>query len=451
MRFRRALVLLGMTLVVPGSAQLVCGNRTVGRVAVRIWAALVVLALLAGLAIWLDSTFAVQLATDPSALLVLRVGLTVGAVGWVLLLLDAWRLGEPPSMPRGSRLALAGVSAALVAGLTAPLLMSAQVVAVQRDVLLEVFGDGTAVDAADGRYNVLLLGGDSGAERWGVRPDSVTLASVDAETGRTVLLSLPRNLENVPFPDDSPMADKFPNGFDCDGCYLNGVYTYARTHRTLFPGVENPGLEATVQAVETITGLPVHYYAMVNMRGFAKLVDAVGGVTLRVRTEIAIGGGTGDITGTIEPGVHRLDGEETLWYARSRAFDDDYSRMGRQKCVMAAMLAQLDPRRVLMHVQDIARASAQLLSTDIPHQELDTFVGLALKARHEPITTVSFVPPMIDTYDPDYDLIAEKVDAAIARAESTAEPSGAGKTPGAAQSNRAVKAANHSDDLQSTC
>jgi hypothetical protein len=191
MRFRRALVLLGMTLVVPGSAQLVCGNRTVGRVVVRIWATLVVLALTAALAIWLDSTFAVQLATDPSALLVLRVGLMIGAVGWVLLLLDAWRLGEPPSMPRRSRLALAGVSAALVAALTTPLLMSAQVVAVQRDVLLEVFGDGTAVDAADGRYNVLLLGGDSGAERWGVRPDSVTLASVDAETGRTVLLSLP--------------------------------------------------------------------------------------------------------------------------------------------------------------------------------------------------------------------------------------------------------------------
>jgi hypothetical protein len=102
-------------------------------------------------------------------------------------------------------------------------------------------------------------------------------------------------------------------------------------------------------------------------------------------------------------------------------------------------------------VQEIARASAQMLSTDIPHQELDTFVGLALKARKEPITTVSFVPPMIDTYDPDYDLIGEKVDAAIARAESTAKPSNGGKTPGAALSNRAVKAANHSDDLQSTC
>jgi hypothetical protein len=117
--------------------------------------------------------------------------------------------------------------------------------------------------------------------------------------------------------------------------------------------------------------------------------------------------------------------------------------MGRQKCVMAAMLAQLDPRRVLMRVQDIARASAQLLSTDIPHQELDTFVGLALKARDEPITTVSFVPPMIDTYDPDYDLIGEKVDCshrsrrvdreAQQRGEDTGrcpvEPGGQGRQP----------------------
>ena len=44
-------------------------------------------------------------------------------------------------------------------------------------------------------YNVLLLGGDSGAGRWGL-PDSMTVASIDAETGRTVLISLPRNMQN---------------------------------------------------------------------------------------------------------------------------------------------------------------------------------------------------------------------------------------------------------------
>ena len=450
-RFRRALTLLVMTLVVPGSAQLVCGDRRVGRLALRIWLVALLLTGAVAAVTWVDVGVALTLATTPAALLVVRVVLIVAAIGWVLLLLDAWRLGDPPTMPQRRRLALAAVSATLSAVMAGSLLFGAHVLAVQRDVLLEVFGDGSAVPASDGRYNVLLLGGDSGVERWGLRPDSMTLASIDAETGRTVLFSLPRNLADVPFPSGSAMAEEFPAGFDCAGCYLNGVYTYALDHPELFPGADDPGLEATTEAIEEITGLPVHYYALVNMKGFQSLVDAVGGVTLRVRTPIAIGGVGGDITGRIEPGVHHLDGYQTLWYARSRAYDDDYSRMGRQKCVMAAMLQQLSPQRVLLHVEDIASASAKLLSTDIPHGELDTFVALALKARSEPITTVSFVPPLIDTYDPDYELIRDKVSDAIARAEGESAPADVRRPRTEARTDAAVQAANQSDDLGSAC
>jgi len=441
-----------MSLLVPGSAQLLCGNRGVGRTAVRTWAAGAGLLVALAVAAWWDRTVALELATDPVVLLVARVLLTLAAVGWVLLLLDAWRLGDPPTLPQRRRLALAGVSAALTGVVAGSLLFSAHVVAVQRDMLLDVFGDGAAVATADGRYNVLLLGGDSGATRSGLRPDSLTLASIDADTGRTVLFALPRNLEDVPFPEGSTLAERFPDGFDCAGCYLNGVHTWALDHPGLFPGVADPGLEATTQAVEGITGLPVHYYAMVNMQGFTDLVDAVGGVTLTVRTPIAIGGIGGEVTGTIEPGVHHLDGYQTLWYARSRAYDDDYSRMGRQKCVLAAMLEQLSPRRVLPHVREIASAGAELLSTDIPHGELATFVDLALRSRSQPISTVSFVPPMIDTGDPDFDLVRAKVADAIARSE--------GEPPGDAGRNERVDrlddparvvAANQSQDLGAAC
>jgi len=440
-----------MTVLVPGSAQLVSGDRRVGRLALWLWATLAVL--LAGLAAatWVDRSIALRLLTDPALLLAVRVALIVGALFWVLLLLDAWRLGNPPALPHRRRLVLAGVSAALTALLAGSLLFSAHVVAVQRDVLLEVFGDGTAVEADSGRYNVLLLGGDSAATRLGLRPDSVTVASIDADTGRTVLFGLPRNLAGVPFPDGSVLDERFPDGFNCEGCYLNAVYTWAQNHAELFPDVDDPGLAATTMTVEEITGLPVHYYAMVNMQGFQDLVDAMGGVTLRVRTPIAIGGGGGPITGTIEPGVHHLDGYETLWYARSRAYDDDYSRMGRQKCVMAAMLDQLSPRQVLLNVKDIAKAGAQLLSTDIPHTELGTFVDLALKARDEPIGTMSFVPPMIDTGAPDYALIRAKVDEALVRSEEGGSTPG-GSEPGRTdRTNRAVKAANSSDDLGAAC
>ena len=76
----------------------------------------------------------------------------------------------------------------------------ASMVSAQHDLTTTVFGGGGDQVAKQGRYNVLLLGGDAGRDRVGLRPDSMTVASVDAETGRTVLISLPRNLQAVPFP-----------------------------------------------------------------------------------------------------------------------------------------------------------------------------------------------------------------------------------------------------------
>src|SRR6476659_4804651 len=91
-RFRRAMALMLMTLVLPGSAQLVAGNRRVGRIALRIWAVLVltlVVTLVAGV-FWHGLFF--RLAFDTAALLWLRLLLTALAIGWAFLFIDAWRL-----------------------------------------------------------------------------------------------------------------------------------------------------------------------------------------------------------------------------------------------------------------------------------------------------------------------------------------------------------------------
>ena len=100
---------------------------------------------------------------------------------------------------------------------------------------------------------------------------------------------------------------------------------------------------------------------MVNLKGFRDLVDAVGGVKLNVRDRIPIGGVGGAVTGYIEPGYQRLDGFQTLWFARSREGADDYSRMARQKCVMSAMLHQLSPQVVVTKFEQIAEAGKELL------------------------------------------------------------------------------------------
>jgi hypothetical protein len=87
--------------------------------------------------------------------------------------------------------------------------------------------------------------------------------------------------------------------------------------------------------------------------------------------------------------------------------------MARQKCVMNAMLHQISPQTVLRNFQQIARASSQMISTDIPASEVDRFMELALKAKGQPVATLSLVPPMINTAEPDIALIRRKVHAAI--------------------------------------
>ncbi|MDZ5662808.1 LCP family protein [Nocardioides sp. S-58] len=416
-RFRRAVTLMLMTLVLPGSAQLVAGSRRVGRIALRTWLTLAVLALVAAVASYVWHGVAFWAGTNTGLLQLLRVGLMALAVGWAYLFVDAWRLGQPLTLQRQHRLAVVGVNGFLCFSVAGALLFGAHVVGVQRQFMITMFGEGSAVSAAEGRYNVLLMGGDAGAGRWGLRPDSMTVASIDAETGKTVLISLPRNMQNFPFAEGSVMAEQFPDGFDVEGMYLNGLATWALDHAELFKGSKNPGVDATVQGVEGITGLDINYWAMVNLEGFKDLVDAVGGVELNVRQPIPVGLPHEESFHYIEPGKRTLDGHDTLWFARAREGSDDYSRMARQKCVMSAMLQQVSPQDALRNFEKIAGASSAMVSTDVPRGEVDRFVELALKARSQKIATLSLVPPMINTADPDIALVQRRIAAVIARAE----------------------------------
>src|SRR3954451_7497293 len=476
-RFRRAVSLMAMTLVLPGSAQLACGNKRVGRSALRLWCVLLLLGLGCLLVAALHHELAFWLVSDLAALQTVRIVLMALAVGWAALFFDAWRLGQPLTLRMGHRRAAVGINGILCFSVASVLLFGAHLVGVQRDFIQTMFGSSDVTGAHDGRYNVLLMGGDSGIDRWGLRPDSLTVASIDAQTGRTVLISLPRNMQNFPFSKGSVMHQQFPKGFDCEHCMLNGVYTWALDNKELFGKSKTPGVDATIMAVEGITGLDINYWAMVNLKGFRDLVDAVGGVTVNVRSRIPIGGLGSDVYDYIEPGRQKLTGFETQWYARARDGSDDYSRMARQKCIMGAMLDQLDPTVVLRNFEKIAKASAAMISTSIPASEVDRFLDLALKAKDQKVSTLSIVPPAFDTYQPNAHLIHEKVAEAIDKAEGHApkkaddtvvDSSGTGgsakgggkakgpKTPavvtgGSVGSLHDGYAANESSDLDSAC
>jgi LCP family protein required for cell wall assembly len=476
-RYRRAVALLVMTLVLPGSAQLVAGNARIGRVALRIWLGLLLLGAGSLVVGALDHDVAINTFTKPGVLQVLRLGLLALAVAWAALLVDAWRIGQPLSLLASHRRVVLGVNGAMCLVVGGALLFGSHTVGVMRSTVLATFAGDEVVGAHDGRFNVLLVGGDSdgGKTRWGLRTDSMTVASIDAHTGKTVLIGLPRNMSDFPFEKGSVLHRQFPHGYDCDDCYLNSLSTWAADHADLFEGHDNPAIDATIEGIEGITGLDINYWAMVNLSGFQGLVDAVGGVTLNVREAIPVGIPGDKFYTHLKPGVRKLDGWETLWYARARHDSDDYSRMARQKCVMSAMLQQISPQKVVTNFDDIAKAGSAMVSTNIPAGEVGRFVSLALKAKSQKIATVSLVPPAIITAHPDIAKVRQMISTAIDRAEgkkpakaaaSKKAASGAkadGSSPaqkaeqsevvtgGSIGSLKSGYAANESDDLASAC
>src|SRR5262245_58765820 len=427
-QFRRVVVFAVISLVVPGSAHLVAGRIRVGTIILRSYLVLLGLVVALGAVGLRDHATVLSLAVRPLPLAVLQYAAIAIGLAWAVVVVSGAMLGQPQRLELGQRRAVAVIVLVLCLAVVLPWVTTSRYAAAQRGLITDVFRD-TAAGALPDRLNILLLGGDSGPDRVGVRTDSMTVASVDTRTGDTVMFSVPRNLANAPFPSGSPLQARFPAGFDCDGCLLNAVYTYAETNRNqLFPGVPDPGPQAVKQAVSAVLGIPVHYYVLVNLEGFRDIIDALGGITIRVERSLPIG----DNGHRLPAGLQHLNGYHALWYARSRSDSDDYQRMSRQRCVMGALLHQADPMTVLRNYQRLAKSTKHLIATDISRGALPELIEVALRVKDAKITNVQFVPPFVNTGNPDYDKIRARVSAALdpamqAPASGNGQSGGTGK------------------------
>ncbi|MEQ4715903.1 LCP family protein [Nonomuraea sp. B19D2] len=377
-----------------------------------------------------------SLAVQPRWLIGLTVALVVLALAWTGVIVWSFLLVRPPRADIVGRFLTTALTMALCALVLAPTVYAARLTYLSRDVVNTLFAPASsapvmAQDPWNGarRVNFLLLGGDSAPSRPGVRTDSMTVASVDIETGAATLFGLPRNLQHIEFPD-GPARARFPFGFTGSGTdtpgLLNEVYQFAEDNPDMVPGVAKGKRGSTLlkQTIGDILGIDVDYYALVDMKGFAEIVDAMGGVKVTIKEPIVYGKYR---EGLLPAGTRRLSGEEALWYGRSRTDSDDYVRMGRQKCLLNAVAKQADPMTVLNSFERLAAATKRAISTDLPQELLPAVVELAQKVKDAKIRSLNFVPPLIDTVYPDWFQIRHKVADALEERHSAGRPA---RTPG---------------------
>lgn len=416
---RRGWWLLGLNLLVPGSAQLLAGSRRWGRFAVgatfTLWA--VALAAVALLLLWRPA--ALTLATNPVVLWIVQLGLLFYAVLWLVTTVNAFSLVRLVKTRPSSRAPLAVfVALSIVLG-TGTAGYAAYLTGVGRDALGGVFAGGGFDQPIDGRYTILLLGGDGGEDRIGLRPDSMTLLSIDASSGAVSMVGIPRNLYKAPFFDDSPLWEVWPSGFDCgDECLLAYLYPWVEERPELYPDAardgSTPGIEAMKDAVGGVTGITVQYAVLLDMARFESLIDALGGVVVTVDEPVTLGINGGPVVGQIAAGEQRMDGYTALWYARSRYNLTDFDRMQHQRDIQEAMLRQLDPATVVARFEAIADASSELARTDIPQAMLGVLADLAVQSREHEIVRLELVPPTVDNVAPDFASIHQLVLEAVA-------------------------------------
>ncbi|MBX3194004.1 MAG: LCP family protein [Microbacteriaceae bacterium] len=418
---KRAWWLVALNLLVPGSAQVLAGNRRAGRFALG--ATLVLWAIVAvGVVLWFVNRGAVLwVLTHSITLWVVVAGLVFYALLWLFTTFDTLRLVRLVKVTPSARGFVAGLSLVALVVTSGGAAFAAANAVSAIGVLDQVFSGGEIADPVEGRYNIMLLGGDAGPDRMGMRPDSISVVSIDAETGEAVIFGIPRNLEQVPFVEESPLYGPFPDGYDCgDDCLVSYLYTYGQEHPELYPDAEaqgsQPGIEATRDAVEAVLGLTVQYYVLIDMQGFANLIDALGGIEMTVPEPVLYGANNYDDgtpappAGTLPAGTYVMTGEQALWYARSRYGTNDYVRMERQREVQEAILRQFEPGNIVLKFQGVAAAGSQVVSTDIPQGMLGHFVELGAKTRELPVEKLNLVPPEFDGVDPDYAYIHERVD-----------------------------------------
>lgn len=381
----------------------------------------------AALAAWgvmtTESTGMLKIATNPDLLLVLVSINIIFGMFRILAVTDAWRRA-------GGRFVRAGLGA-LVVFTVVPHATLAYVGLETRSTIMEVFPGGgpnfspiqisttssttttttttlpstpvaapwtvptsstttttttTTLPLGTDRLTFLLLGGDAGPGRAGLRTDSVMVATIDTVTGSTALFGLPRNMAGLSFADGTPFPGHSKG-------ILNEVYSYGKAHPEMFAGPD-AGITAVSNIVSATLGIPIDYHVLVEMQGFVEIVDVFGGVNVNPRKAFTAPTYENDPADyemiTFNPGEQRLTGPEALAYARSRTASNDYVRMERQRCLMTGLLEEAGPYNLTTKLVSLLDVIERRVSTNIPSSQLPYLINFAPSIDTTQITFVGF-------------------------------------------------------------
>ena len=239
-------------------------------------------------------------------------------------------------------------------------------------------------ETKDARVNVLMIGVDSAEDRNTMLTDTMLVISVDPTTGDVAMVSFPRDIADFELPDGRTFTGK-----------INSLMAWARHHPKEFPDGPLPTL---ANSLGYLLGIPIHYYAAIDLAGFSRMIDVVGGVTVNNPKPIndpTYGWLDGHKGFRLSAGKHRLDGEEALAFVRTRKGlgDSDFGRARRQQELLLALRREVAKPDTLARIPELTKAAGKTVNTNFPPDRVGEFIDLALALDLDNIEQVVLGPP----------------------------------------------------------
>lgn len=240
--------------------------------------------------------------------------------------------------------------------------------------------DITKVDAKDdGWLNVLLLGLDTRCAGQGVvtgaNTDSMIVVSVNTATDQVYMFSFPRDTAQFPLYVGGTMPGYWK---------LNTFAGYTKGYPDTFP---DPGQPALADEIGFLLGIPIDYYASINICGFPQLIDTIGGVDVCNTKDIedpSYPHGDGTFGFSLPPGEYHMDGATALAYARSRHGSSDFARARRQQQLLGAIRQALVQPQNIANLPNIITAMGDVVHTDFPPDQIGQLLSVANQVNANP-------------------------------------------------------------------
>ena len=224
----------------------------------------------------------------------------------------------------------------------------------------------------DGRFTMLLMGVDSRSRQINGRTDTIMFVTIDPNTGKVSMASLPRDMVLVPIAPGKTFGSKYTR--------INALFAYLGG----FGGGRKAQFKRMVAAMEYMSGIEIDRYAMIGFYGVRNLINNIGGLNVKLARPLVDMSMHVRMKGTtglqLKAGTNHLSGPVALAFARTRHTDSDYERARRQQQLIVAALKKVVKQGPAALPNLVAHFPGEV-KTDISFSDAPALLALAAKAK----------------------------------------------------------------------